>query len=61
MSVNRKSKIDDNNEKYVIIADSDSVDPSDNDSGRSDIVFPIVFYCFVKYHTERFSTSFQAS
>ena len=50
MSVNRKSKIDDSGEKCVIIADSDSVDPSDNDSDN-DIVFPIVFHCFEKYHT----------
>lgn len=41
MSVKRKSNIDDSSEKCVIIPDSDSVDPSDNDSDDSDIVFPI--------------------
>ncbi|XP_017795982.1 PREDICTED: piggyBac transposable element-derived protein 4-like [Habropoda laboriosa] len=41
MSVKRKSNIDDSSEKCVIIADSDSVDPSDNDSDGSDIVLPV--------------------
>lgn len=39
MLVKRKSNIDDNYEKCIIIADSDSVDLSDNDSDSSDIVF----------------------
>ena len=51
MSVKREPNIDDSSEKCVIIADSDSVDASDNDSDDSDIVFPIVFHRFKKYHT----------
>ena len=46
-----KSNIVDSSAKYVIIADSDSIDASDNDSDGSDIVFTIAFHCFEKYHT----------
>lgn len=41
MLVKRKSNIDNSSEKYVIITDSDSVDPSDNNSNGSNIVFLI--------------------
>lgn len=41
MSVKRKSNIDDNYEKCIIIADSDSVDLSDNDSDDGGIEFPV--------------------
>lgn len=47
MSVKRKSNIDDSSVKCVIIADSDSADPSDNNSDGK----YIVFRCFKKYHT----------
>ena len=39
MLVKRKSNIDDNYEKCIIIADSDSVDLSDNDSDDGGIEF----------------------
>ena len=51
MSVKRKFNIDDSSVKCVIIADSDSADPSDNNNDGKYIVFPIVFRCFEKYHT----------
>lgn len=47
----RKSNIDDSSVKCVILADSDSADPSDNNSDGKYIVFPIVFRCFEKYFT----------
>lgn len=55
MSVKRKSNIADSNEKCVIIADSDSIDPSDNDSDGSDIVFPVRKHprkLIIKYDTD---------
>lgn len=39
MLMKRKFNMDDSNKKCIIIADSDSVDLSDNDSDSSDIVF----------------------
>lgn len=44
-----KSNIVDSSGKYVITADSDSIDPSDSDNDGSDIVFTIVFHCFEKF------------
>lgn len=41
MSIKRKSNIDDNCEKCIIVYYSDSVDLSDNESDDSGIVFPI--------------------
>ena len=41
MLMKRKFNMDDSNKKCIIIADSDSVDLSDNDSDSSDIVFSV--------------------
>ena len=41
MLMKRKFNMDDSNKKCIIIADSDSVDLSDNDSDDGGIEFPV--------------------